>query len=852
MTKIQNYTVYFVFFTGLFLLTQCSTQRNNFVNRNLHQLSTKYNVLFNGEEALNEELQNIHDSYQDNFFEILPVEQFNAEYTINLSGQKTTNDKLDRAEEKAVKAIQKHSMEIHGVQENNQIDKAYLLLGKSRYYQKRFMAALDAFNYELDNDFKSDIRPLFKLWKEKTNIRMENNAPAIRNLKFLARQKNTPQEVRSEAYAYAGQALINMDSLDLAAQNLEKAAELAKDKEKKARYKFIVAQLLDRLNLRDSAVSYLQQIEIQKRPRKYSLQAELYRYHLSLDDTMQHQAMLDALYTKLKRYEYHKFYPYINYEIGEIFHYKDSLQKAVDYYTKAARGQDQKLKEKAYEQMSKIGFQKKDYLMAGAYLDSLLQVMPKETLKYLKTTHKRRNIEDIIVLEKMIKRNDSIMKLVNADSLTRVKMIQAYIDRLRQKEAEAANRQNALTDFSTVTPKYTSFYFYNNSLVEKGKAYFNKTWGKMSLADMWRLKNKMSIDETEDVDNEDVEENTTDQEATLPDKYKISYYYKQIPAEPKKIDSILSDLNYAHYQAGMIYFEKFKELEKAQEHLETMLSGKPKKELVPPAKYNLYKIYKLLGDNLMAEHLSQEILDKYPESIYAELIKNPDKISEHSNKAFQKAYDTLYQLYTAQQYDRLLKLSDPMLVKFSFHPELGKIELLRATAIARSQGLDAYEKTLKNIILKYPKSPYEVEAKKRMELVNKYKRKVYTNAKSNAYKLVIPFDIFSPSADTFIDCINRIITENKSTHLKISKDPFTAHQSFIVVHNFLSAESAEYLADLLKKSACAPQNYFVISSDNYKTLQLTKKLKAYLDFVQQQNKNQIRNNKDSDNKQTKH
>jgi len=824
----------------MLLLIRCSTQHNNFVNRNLHQLSTKYNVLFNGEEALELEMQNVRENYNDNFFELLPIEQFNAEYVINLPGQKTGNANLERAEEKAVKAIQKHSMEIRGVQENNQIDKAYLLLGKSRYYQKRFMGALDAFNYELDNDFKSNIRPLFKLWKEKTNIRMENYAPAIRNLKFLARQKNTSQELKSEAYAFAGQAHIYLDSLDLAAQNLQKAAELAKDKEKKARYWFITAQLLDKINLRDSAVSVLRHIEEQKRPRKYSLQAELLRYRLSMDKTELHPEMLKALYTKLKRYEYHKFYPYINYTIGGIFHTEDSLKLAVDYYTKAARSQDKYLKEKAYEQMANIGFQKKDYLMAGAYLDSLLQVMPQETLKYLKTKHKRNNIEDIIVLEKLIKRNDSIMTLVKADSLTRVKLIQKYIDNLKKAEV-AKMEKNSETDFSKVNLKYTSFYFYNNSLVEKGKAYFDKTWGQMSLADMWRLKNKMSFADDEfdeNVEDEEVtEEDNENTEANLPDKYKISYYYKQIPVESKKIDSILGDLNYAHYQVGMIYYEKFKELEKAKENLETMLASNPKPELIPPAKYNLHKVYKDLGNTLMSEHIANEILNKYPESIYAELIKNPDNISERSNKEFQDAYEKLYELYTMQQYDQLLKQSEPLLLKFSFHPELGKIDLLRSTAIARSKGLTAYEKALQDIILKYPKSPYEVEANKRMELVKKYKKKVYTDAKSNSYKLVIPYNIFDPSVENFISCINQVITENKSEHLRVSKDPFKANKSFVVVHNFLSPQSAEYLADLLKKTTCQPKNYFVISSDNYKTLQLTKKLDEYLAFLKKQTDN---------------
>ncbi len=836
----NKYLSFFLFILFILLLSQCSTKRNTLINRNLHQLSTKYNVVFNGEEALKQELQQIHDSYHDNFFELLPVEQFEAEYKIMLPGQNKTTANLERAEEKAVKAIQKHSMEIRGVQENNQIDNAYLLLGKSRYYQKRFLAALDAFNYVLDNDFKSDLRPEFKLWKEKSNIRIDNNEQAIRNLEFLARQENTPQKIKSEAYAYAGQALIKIDSFSNAATDLQEAAELAKDKEKKARYWFITAQLLDRLKLNDSAVSYLRKIEEMKRPRKYSLQAELYRYHLSLDKKEQHPEMLEALYTKLKRYEYHDFYPYINYEIGEIFHSEDSLKTAVDYYTLAARSQDQQLKEKAYEQMSKIGFQKKDYLMAGAYLDSLLQVMPKETLKYLKTQHKRNNIEDVIVLEKKIKRNDSIMKLVRADSLERVKLIEDYIATLKEKEEKEAEKNNNENTFK-IKPKYTNFYFYNKSLVEKGKEYFKKTWGDIELSDMWRLTNQMSVYELEGEDENEADQTGGDdkeeaQNQKVPDKYDVAYYYNKIPSQPQKIDSILGDLNYAHYQVGMIYYEKFRELDKAKENLETMLKENPRADLVPPAKYNLYKIYKDLGNNLMAEHIAADIVQNYSESIYADLIKNPDKVSERSNKEFQEAYKKLYRLFEAKKYDEVLKESDPLLLKFSFHPELAKIELLRATVIARSEGLAAYEKALKDIILKYPKSPYEQEAIKRMELVNKYKNKKYSNVDTGSYKLVIPYDIFDASVDRFINCINKVLVENKSTHLTVSKDPFTRKQSFVVIHHFLSDKSAHYLADLLKKTSCAPQNYFVISSDNYKILQLTKNLDQYKEFLNNQPK----------------
>jgi hypothetical protein len=62
---------------------------------------------------------------------------------------KAKNADFELAETKATKAIQKHSMNIDGRERNFQIDEAYLLLGKARYYDQRFIPALDAFNYIL-------------------------------------------------------------------------------------------------------------------------------------------------------------------------------------------------------------------------------------------------------------------------------------------------------------------------------------------------------------------------------------------------------------------------------------------------------------------------------------------------------------------------------------------------------------------------------------------------------------------------------------------------------------------------------------------------------------------------------
>ena len=102
--------------------------KNNFVNREYHALNTKFNVLFNGKEALSIGEAILYQNNQDNFLEVLPVEP------ILLRGEDQENrasiPSFSVAEEKAVKAIQKHSMKIAGQQRNRQIQKPICCLAK--------------------------------------------------------------------------------------------------------------------------------------------------------------------------------------------------------------------------------------------------------------------------------------------------------------------------------------------------------------------------------------------------------------------------------------------------------------------------------------------------------------------------------------------------------------------------------------------------------------------------------------------------------------------------------------------------------------------------------------------------
>lgn len=205
------------------LILACSTKKNSLIGRNWHALNSQYNTLYNGDVALQSGINELKTGYKDDFWQILPVERMQLLEETMLPGEKTKNANFERAETKATKAIQKHSMNIQGNEKNMQMDEAHLMLGKSRYYDQRFIPALEAFNYILYKYSNSDKIYEAKIWREKTNIRLENEALAVKNLKKLIKNYKLKSQVKADANAILSQAYINLEQKDSAIAPLKKA-----------------------------------------------------------------------------------------------------------------------------------------------------------------------------------------------------------------------------------------------------------------------------------------------------------------------------------------------------------------------------------------------------------------------------------------------------------------------------------------------------------------------------------------------------------------------------------------------------------------------------------------------------
>src|SRR5690606_18719789 len=222
---------------------------------------------------------------------ILPVERMQVSEEIELQGT-AKNENFKIAEEKATKAIQKHSMLIGGREKNPQIDEAYLLLGKARYYDQRFIPALEAFNYILHKYPASNTINHAQIWREKTNLRLENEELAIKNLKRLLEEGTMKDQDKADAHSILAQAYINTGAIDSAVVPIKTAAAYTKENDEKGRYYYILGQLYNILEKRDSATfAFDRVIELnRKTPREYLVNAQLEKarnFNFSNEDPQQ-------------------------------------------------------------------------------------------------------------------------------------------------------------------------------------------------------------------------------------------------------------------------------------------------------------------------------------------------------------------------------------------------------------------------------------------------------------------------------------------------------------------------------------------------------------------------------------
>jgi tetratricopeptide (TPR) repeat protein len=834
------------------VVTSCSRKKDKFINRNFHAITAEYNTLYNGYLALEQGRKSLNDSYQDNYWDILPIERMQISDEVILPGQ-SKNENFNRAEEKAVKAIQKHSMNIDGKEKNPQIDEAYLLLGKARYFDQRFVPALEAFNYILYKYPASDKINQAKIWREKTNIRLDNDELAIKNLKRLLDQEELKDQDLADATSMLAQAYLNTKSVDSAITQLEIASNATKSNDERGRYRFIQGQLYNVLGKKDSAnMAFDKVIELnRKTPRIYMISAQLEKIKNFDYEHGDKLACLELLTDLEEDRENRPFLDKIYYQIG-AYHLKNNSEKlAIKYFNKSLRerSQDKELKARDYQILGDISFDNSEYKEAGAYYDSTMNNLALNSKPYRIIKRKRDNLEDVIYYEGVAQVNDSILRLVNMPEQDKITYFESLIETLKakaeeekEKQAKALNNNGLITvnNSATGAPNAMSprggmpnqantFYFYNPTTVAYGKNEFVKIWGDRPLEDNWRWSSKGNSSANSDLLNS----NEVFANATEDELYNPQYYISKIPADTKEIDSITKDRNFAYYQLGLIYKEKFKEYELAKSKFETLLKSNPEDRLILPSKYNLYKIYTELGQADEALIAKNYIISNFPDSRYAAILNNPESAILEDKNSPENIYENVYDKQENQKYAEVISECDTYINAFDGEPIVPKFELLKATASGRLYGLEAYSKAINYIAVTYANTPegkqaQDIETNVLPKLQN---QEFVSDSLANNYKVVFQSDnADAATISKFQETLDEVLKNVKYYDLSTSVDVYNPSITFVIVHGLKNAQVAKTFNQLLTKEdqKKIKKPYFTISSPNYQIIQIHKNLEGYL------------------------
>lgn len=802
-----------LFFGLVLMVAACSTKKNGAINRAYHSTTSKFNPLFNGQEALRYGTMDITQKYDDNYWVRLSVDPYQLPDAFSEIDAK--NEFFVRAQNKAALTVQKHSMRIDGEEYNKQISKAYLLFGKSRYFNGNYLQAVEAFTYLIKNmgDSKEAIEA--ELWRAKSYLEMGQEARAVREFTNITQSGNLTPKQYAIAQSALADALLKEKKDSLATKPLMRALATEKSAVKRGRYAYLLGQLYEDLAYPDSAiVAYQQVLDLNRRiPRELWIHARLAQLKTNQPND---ENTLRAYNKLLRSDEDRRFRDKIHYFYGAyLLKGQDTLNGEKELKASLKTNtQDRYLKSLIYEQLASNRIDQVAFISAGAYLDSTLQNLDDSSRRYRKLKRKLGKLNDIISYEKAIVETDSLLHLMNMSVEEQNQVVDNYIVQLKESAAKA-EKLAKLQDIGA-TLLTGKFYFYNSRQVENGKRDFQRNWGAIELADNWKY-NATAYSPL--VETTSVEEDTESDENPA---YNPQTYLAQIPP-PEAADSIRELQQEAYFQAGLAYKEQFGIAKTAINRFKSLLSANPEERYIPPSLYHLFKLH---ANNISAQRTyGNQIIQNYPESDYAKMIQNPEALAQTIEQN-QSVLSHAKELLAVQDYVAVITKSEeqiPMLTDKTLQAEWA---MLRAISLGRLDGLQAYKEALTVLVQTYPKTESAKKAKAQLdgfEVYNDLAVKDNEKAKLVFIRSSMQREQSKEDKQWILAWIEK---QGIASLLRISIDVFDRNTETLVIHGFSSAASASETRNLMSLSnprLMETKNIVVLAS-NYRNALINKRL----------------------------
>ena len=762
--KQQNtfhYALGFVFLTIALILTGCSTQKNTAQSRWWHAFNAKYNTYYNGTLAYIDGSLEKETGNKDNYTEQIPL------YTVsNKNSREIGKANFDRAIEKCEKAIHQHSIKRRPEWTKNRrktakdiewlsrreynpfLWKAWMLMGRSQFYQGDFESAAATFSY-MSRLYATQpaIYGKARAWLAKCYIEQNWNYDAEDVIRNMLRDSIHWRAQKEWDYTFADY-YIHTGNAEQAIPYLRKVISHEMRRKQKAREWYLMGQLQASIGNKKEAYKAFRHVIRQNPPYELAFNARIAMTEVMAKDNA--GKMISRLKRMAASDNNKEYQDQIYYAIGNIhLSRKDTLQ-AITAYEKGNQKSTRNGIEKGVLllHLGDLYWAKEKFSDARRCYGEAIGLLDKDRKDYQQLANRSKVLDELVPYTDAVQLQDSLQQLARMSEKERNAAIDRVIDALKKKEKEERNRKAEEEAESTLrqdggnnfannsnfassnspqkdnensanTPANGQWYFYSPLTVSQGKAQFQKLWGKRDNVDNWQRINKTVVanaagaeemtDEQRDslaqaAEQEESLKQTSD--SAVNDPHRREYYLAQIPFTQEQLAESNKLLEDGLYHAGVIFKDKLDNLPLSQKSLLRLVNNHPDYAHLDDAYYHLYLLYSRERKPEMAQTYLQKLKAEYPESQWTTLLSDPYYV-ENAKRGVQiedSLYTLTYQAFRDGEYDKVERNAQISRNRFPDGANRDKFLFIGGLSKLNDGDIKSCLEDLKEVVSKYPDS----------------------------------------------------------------------------------------------------------------------------------------------------
>ena len=861
-------------------INSCSRSKDSFSSRLYHQTTSKFNGYFYAKESINEGITTLRLRHQENWKEILPVFVYGDEQEA-----KSIYPQMDRAILKTSAVIDRHAMTIKKKEQNKWIKYNYLIMGEAYFYKKQFEEAIKVFDYVIKQYKDDDIKYDATLWMVRSKMETDDFGKASSLLKLLDEEQQLPKEFVSDFKAVYADFHIRNERYTKGIEKLEEAIVVTKDKKTRARYTYILAQLYEIENRGNDAISAYQRV-VKMHPNYEMV------FYASINQAMafnkrdgDSEAIKKLLNKMLKDGKNVEYYDQIYFALATIELEEGNKEIGIEHLIASTKATVNNTEQKgiSFMTLGDIYMEDREYKVAKAYYDSTLIFLPVEDIAYQDIEDLDEGLARLIINLDVIALQDSLINLAMISDKDREKIIMAII--VAEEEAED-ERIAALIDgrnedikkaIDKAVPLGNSknsgggrgdWYFYNPSSMSFGYSEFQRVWGSRKLKDNWRRSVASSRGGITQNDFDEGQSGMPSEAFERRDLKNFADYMEEIPLTEGKLAESEAMLEEALYNAGVIYNEDLDDIDNAIEMFDELTQRFPKSKHLATSYYQLYRLYvkkENVGNYFGAgyrdnsEYYKAIILDEFPLSEYAKIIRNPNylKEAEIAKRRREEDYMATYRNFKSHRYNTVLEECNRVITSETDNPFLAKYYFMKAFIVGQRSDRVNFERELNLIADKFPETDEGKEAVEILAQLNRDKLKSPEKEDKGTKKTISKsefidnkkvehfFALIYPNSKGNVNEVKVAVSNfNKKYYsndkLKVTNSFINKENQIVIVRRFSNADKAlsyynNFINDDDKLDEINEEGYmiFLISSKNFTKLFKSGNIEGYDSFFQE-------------------